>query len=118
MDIRIATRKSQDKARADKFAASWDNSEIGPAGFAKTRREPTVLTDKQRRTLDQFTELVPTERRAAFHDAVLSRLSGAPGDAAVHVAALCAADDYIENAILVEHGLISINARGCSPTAQ
>jgi hypothetical protein len=92
MDIRIATRKSQDKARADKFAASWDNSEIGPAGFAKTRREPTVLTDKQRRTLDQFTELVPT--------------------------ALCAADDYIENAILVEHGLISINARGCSPTAQ
>jgi hypothetical protein len=113
LDISVTTRKAADKARDAKFAASWDNSAIGPAGFDRTRKEPVSLSDKQRRIIDQFVELVPQERRGAYHAAVLARLSGATGDAAVHTAAINAAlDGYLSIEALADAGLIGLNSRG------
>jgi hypothetical protein len=113
IDISAVKAKEREKAHAAKFAASWNNSEFGDAGVEKTRREPAMLSDRQCRTLDQFAALVPKSRRSAYSSAVLARLSGSPGDAAVHSASVNAAlDGYLSNEELSEAGLISINARG------
>jgi hypothetical protein len=112
LDISVAKAKERENAHSEKFAASWAQ-EPGPAGVERTRKAPVLLSDKQRRIIDQFVGLVPKARRRAYHDAVLARLSGAPGDAAVHAAAINAAlDGYLSNEILADAGIISINARG------
>jgi len=102
IDVSVTARK----AHAAKFAASFEPS-IGPAGYEKTRREPPTLTDKQYQTLDRFAALVPKERRSTYHSTVLARLSGVVGDAAVIAACFAtAADGYIADEKLVEHGLV------------
>jgi hypothetical protein len=112
-DISVTTRKAVDKARDAKFAASWSNAEFGDAGVERTRKAPVSLSDRNWRVLDRFTALVPAERRAAYRSAVLARLSGFPGDAAVHTAAVNAAlDGYLSIEALAEHGLVGLNSRG------
>jgi hypothetical protein len=112
IDVSVTTRRIFEKAHAEKYAASWDNSGIGPAGFEKTRREPLLLTDKQRRTISQFSELVPWQRRHAYGAEVEARLSGAVGDAAVFSACINAADGFIGNETLAAHRLVVLNIRG------
>jgi hypothetical protein len=105
IDVSVTARKVVEKAHAAKFATSFE-SVTGPAGFEKTRREPPMLSDRQRRTLDQFAALVPKARRSAFHSTVLARLSGSPGDAAVYTACVNASDGLIDSKVLAEHGLV------------
>jgi hypothetical protein len=106
-DISIAARKPLDKAHAEKYAASWDNSGVGPAGYAATKKAPVSLTDKQCRILGQFSSLVPKARRAAYNSAVMARLSGSPGDAACMTACInAAADGYIGDDALAAHGIV------------
>jgi hypothetical protein len=102
------------KERAARFATSFDNTATGPAGFEKTRREPPMLTDKQCRKIDQFAALVPKARRSAFRDAVLRRLSGKVGDAAVHSAAVNASAGMIESKVLAANGLVSHKDSGAA----
>jgi hypothetical protein len=101
------------KAKARAAEREFDNASYGPAGVTSTRREPPMLIDRQRRMLDQFAALVPKSRRSAYHSAVLARLSGSPGDAAVHTACVNAAlEGYLSIEALAEADLISVNARG------
>jgi hypothetical protein len=100
IDVSIATQK----ANAAKL--EFDNASFGPAGFCRTRKQPVSLSDRQRRTIEQFAELVPQERRSAYHSAVLARLSGFPGDGAVFAACRGAADGFISVDVLVEHDLV------------
>jgi hypothetical protein len=111
IDVSIAARKAVESAHAEKFAASW-SQEPGPAGFQRTRKAPVFLSDKNWKTLDSFTALVPEERRAAYRSAVLARLSGSPGDAAVTAAATQAADGFIDTMVLHEHGFVKFNSAG------
>jgi hypothetical protein len=110
LDISVTARK----AHVAKYAASFEPS-VGPAGFEKTRREPPTLTDRQYRTLDQFCALVPKARRSTYRAAVLARLSGSPGDAAVDTACLNAAREggYIANRALAENfGFVALESDG------
>jgi hypothetical protein len=98
------------KERAAKF--EFDSASYGPAGYESTRREPPMLSDRQRRTLDQFVALVrPWQRRTAYFSAVLARLSGRPGDAAVYSAAINASAGLIDSKVLAAHGLVIPHSR-------
>jgi hypothetical protein len=79
------------KARARRFATSFE-SESGPAGTAKTRKDPTRLTDRQADALKGFgLKYLPTEQRDPHRFSVLNRLSGTVGDAALRAAMVTAA---------------------------
>jgi hypothetical protein len=108
LDVSIATRK----AHAAKL--EFDNASCGPAGVERTRREPVAFTDRQRRILDQFAALVlPWQRRRAFLAAVEVRLSGVVGDAACTAACIAAAaDGFITDKLLHEHGFVKFNSAG------
>jgi hypothetical protein len=83
-------------ARAKRFVSSFETTQ-GPAGVEGTKRASVSLLDRQRRIIDQFVVLVrPWQRRAVYRDAVLRRLSGSPGDAAVYAAAVNACDGFID----------------------
>jgi hypothetical protein len=69
----------------------------------------TALTDRQERTVREFLSLVPTERRQAFREAVLSRLGGgAVGGGAIKAAAVAAAVGFVARSVLAEHGLAEV----------
>ena len=114
IDVAITSAKEREKERDAKYAASWDNSGVGDAGVEKTRRQKPTFSDKQRREIEKFVDLVPEERRTAFLDAVLARLSGFPGDAAVRTSCRAAAieDGFISIEALDAHNLVSVNVRG------
>jgi hypothetical protein len=79
------------KQRAEAAAA---DAAVYAAGTARTRRAPVVLTDRQSKLLDGFCAHVRgTHKRKAFRDAVLIRLSGSIGDAALRVAIAATALD-------------------------
>jgi hypothetical protein len=108
IDISCVARK----AHAAKYAASFEPS-VGMAGYANTRREPLLLSDRQHRLVEQFAVLIPKERRSVYRAAVHARLSGAPGDAACRSAAINAASSgYIELGVLRELGMIMTDSHG------
>jgi hypothetical protein len=85
-DVTIATAK----ARAARFATSFE-TEYGPAGVEKTRKEPARLTDRQADALAGFClKHVPDHLRSEVRYNILARISGCPGDAALK-SAICAA---------------------------
>jgi hypothetical protein len=113
IDVSILTQK----ARAARFATSFDNTASGPAGVYGTRKSPVSLSDRQHRLNEKFARLVtPWQRRDAYRDAVLARLSGMPGDAACRSAAINASSGYIELAVLSE-GVTSRGPERCNPSA-
>jgi hypothetical protein len=85
IDIRIAPMKARaEAADSEKMAYA--------AGVEKTRREFPRLTDRQLGALDGLCSRVRGKHRCAeFRAAVLCRLSGAVGDAAMQAAASAAA---------------------------
>jgi hypothetical protein len=101
------------KARAARFATSFDNTAVGPAGVFGTRREPALLTDRQVRLVEQFARVVlPWQRRDAYRAAVHARLSGAVGDSAVRASCIQSAKGIVELRALREAGLVTIDASG------
>jgi hypothetical protein len=108
--IDVSAAKAKERARL--YAASWEPV-VGPAGVELTRRQPVLLADRQARIVDKFVELVEYERRDAYRSAVLARLSGAPGDAAVVMAATNAAIEggFITVTEMISAGLASSGGR-------
>jgi hypothetical protein len=88
IDISVAAQK----ARAARFATSFDNTSVGPAGVSGTRKVPALLTDKQAGFINTLCHRIRgKQRRAEFKAATMDRLSGSVGDAAVMAACTAAA---------------------------
>jgi hypothetical protein len=80
------------KQRAEAAAAAEER--MDRADVAKTRRAPVVLTTRQAADLDDFcTHVQGVHKRRRFREAVLSRLSGAVGTAALRAAITATALD-------------------------
>jgi hypothetical protein len=79
------------KERAARFVSSWA-PDFGLAGVERTRKDPCYLTDRQADFVDTLCRRVRGRRRSAeLRAAVLRRLSGSVGTAAVVAACTAAA---------------------------
>jgi hypothetical protein len=104
----ISAYKSKLRAKA-----AVEESLVGAAGTAGTRREPVQFTDAQLRIVESFTRLVtPWQRRSAYRDAVEARLSATVGDAACTAACIAASDGFIAAQLLHDAGFVRFNSAG------
>jgi hypothetical protein len=88
VDISIAAAKSKSSVRV----LDEGDTSTGDAVYLATRREPAFLRDHQADAIKGFSmKYLRANQRDPFRYAVLSRLSGCPGDGACYVAMIAAA---------------------------
>jgi hypothetical protein len=102
------------KARSSVRVRDENDTGYGNAGVEQTRKEPVLLLDHQNEALTCFAMLLRASQRDAFRRAVLSRLSGVPGDAAVRscIAAVAVADYGFTMPQLTKLGIANTVKRG------